>query len=42
MSLNGLILWATLALVIGWCGLMLWAVVLDRDVLEGEEPEDRS
>jgi hypothetical protein len=41
MSVNDLLLWATLAIVIGWCGLMLWAVVLDRDFLRGEERNDR-
>ena len=39
MSVDRLILWATLAVVIGWCGLMLWAVVFDRDVFDAKEPE---
>ena len=41
MSANDLVLWATLAIVIGWCGLMLWAVVFDRDFLHGDRTEDR-
>jgi hypothetical protein len=41
VSVGGVVVWLILTVVIGWCGLMIWSALTQRDVFDlGDGDED--